>query len=285
MKEENFSVLLSVYDREKPEYLNLALESIWVHQILKPSEIVVVEDGPLNRRLLQVLQDWEEKLEGIFKRVAMPKNKGLGDALNIGVEHCSFDFIARMDTDDIACKYRFQKQIQFMEKHPEIDILGGAVAEFADELSKPHSVRSLPTLHSDIVKFSKTRNPFNHPTVIYRKDAVLKAGNYQKFLGLEDYYLWVRMICNGSKCANLPDTVVFMRAGLEMLGRRGGLKYAVNDLRMQKKLREMRHISVMRFFGNVFIRVPVRLMPIQARKKVYSLIRSRPLNDKKYSGV
>ena len=125
----NFSVLMSVYEKETPEYLQAALDSILVNQTIMPTEVVVVEDGPLNDGLYDILEEFRKKFP-CLKTVPLRKNVGLGDALNEGLKHCSYEWVARMDSDDIAVDTRFESQLTFIKHNPDIDLLGGNITEF-----------------------------------------------------------------------------------------------------------------------------------------------------------
>ncbi len=185
-----------------------------------------------------------------------------------------------MDTDDICTSDRFEKQIEFLLKNSKIDILGGQIEEFEKEIGDIKSYRSLPTSHGELMRFAKKRNPFNHPTIIYRKLAVLEAGGYQDDYLYEDYALWVRMICDGVRVANLSDVVLFMRAGTDMFRRRGGLKYAISELKIQYKFYRLGFLSLLEFFRNIITRFPVRIMPNQFRVYIYKkLLRNSRLYD------
>lgn len=264
-----FSVLISIYHKEAPDFFNQAMESLWDKQTLRPSEIVLVEDGQLTAELYEAIAIWEEKLKGILKIVPLETNQGLGKALNTGLQHCQYEYIARMDTDDVCAPDRFEKQIAFLKNNHEIDIIGGQIDEFEKEIGDLSVSRKLPITHEDLLAFAKKRCPFNHPTVIYRKSAVEKAGGYQDDFLYEDYALWVRMICNGARIANLNDVVLHMRAGDAMFARRGGFKYAKSEISAQLNFYKMGFLSLLELTRNIVLRVPVRLMPNGLRVWVY----------------
>lgn len=267
-----FSVLMSIYYKEKPEYFNRAMQSIYDEQRVKPSEIVLVQDGLLNDELYKSISNWQDKLGSVFKTVALEKNVGLGDALNIGLENCSYDIIARMDTDDIAIKNRFEKQLKVFE-NSDTDICSSWVSEFEHDENKIASYRKLPELHKDISKYFKIRNAINHPAVMYKKSVVEKADGYQKMMWFEDYYLWARMILNGAKFYNIQEPLVNMRAGYGQLERRGGFKYAIAEVKFLNRLREIGFLSKIQFIKNVLIRFIARLMPKALLKLIYKKIR------------
>lgn len=248
------------------------MQSLWSEQSLKPTEIILVEDGVLTEELYAVIEHWENSLNGVLKRVPLKGNKGLGKALNIGLQYCQYEYVARMDTDDICVPYRFEKQVSFLKSNPETDVLGGQIKEFNYCISDSKSLRALPTKHTSLLKFAKKRSPFNHPSVIYRKSVVQNSGSYQDDHLYEDYALWVRMICNGARIANTDDVVLYMRSGSEMFHRRGGFKYAKSEIKAQVNFYKMGFLSAFELVRNLVLRVPVRLLPNSLRAIVYKII-------------
>lgn len=217
-----YSVLMSVYKNDSPEFLKLALESVYEKQSKKPDEIVVVFDGPISEDLLMVLNDFRDGKENIVKYYPQNENKGLGEALRIGSSYCTGDYIFRMDSDDISFEKRFEIQSNYVETHPEIDVLGGDIEEFNESPEEPDlRKRFCHPDHEDIVKMGKRRNPMNHVTVCIKKDSLLKSGGYLPLKYVEDYYLWMRMINAGCKLANINKTLVYVRAGNGFVSRRG----------------------------------------------------------------
>ncbi len=264
-----FSVLMSVYHKEQPDYLDRALVSLQ-EQTLPADEIVIVEDGPLNEKLYDVLESWQDKLP--IKRVPLKENIGLGGALAAGLLECSHDIVARMDTDDICDQTRFKKQIQFMKGNPEVGIIGSAITEFEGNESNIYCTREVPVTHEEIVAYAKNRNPFNHMTVMYKKSEVLNVGNYQPCPNFEDYYLWARMLNSGTKAANLETPLVNARAGAGMISRRGGFKYITSEWAFQKKLHSLGFISTLKMIKNNLIRTAFRVVPASLRKSVYGVL-------------
>jgi glycosyltransferase involved in cell wall biosynthesis len=268
-----FSVLMSIYAKENPIFFHQAMESITEAQSLRPDEIILVKDGRLVLDLDRAIDSWRIKLGKAFRVIELESNIGLGDALKIGLKHCSNELVARMDTDDIARFDRFEMQINFFNDYPNCDIVGSMITEFDKNPDIINSTRSLPKSHAEIIKYARLRNPFNHPSVIYKKSSVLAAGGYQKFHGFEDYYLWVRMIQNGARCANISEPLVNMRAGYSILSRRGGGNYAINEIKLQYKFLDLGFITLSRFIINLAIRIPVRFLPNKLRYFVYKVIR------------
>lgn len=220
-RKNKYSVLMSVYKNDDPSFLKLALESIYDNQTVKPDEIVIVFDGPLTDELYDVLSLFKEGKEEIVKYYPQSVNRGLGEALRIGSELCTGDYIFRMDSDDISDPKRFEKQILYVENNPEVDVLGTDIAEFNESIDENMRVRSCPEKHDDIVQMGKKRNPMNHVSVCMKKEALEKCGGYKTLLLLEDYYLWLNMIAAGCKLANIHESLVYVRVGNGFDSKRG----------------------------------------------------------------
>lgn len=263
--DRNFSVLLSLYFKEDPTYLRQSLESIF-NQTLQPSEVVLVKDGELTPALENVINEFVEE-QTTLKIVPLISNLGLGRALNEGLKYCTYDLVARMDTDDISRSDRFQRQVNFMMKHPEISVLSGWIEEFEGEISRVKTVRKLPETSEELFQYGKKRCPMNHPCVMYRKKDVLKAGGYRKFP--EDYYLWGYMLNAGYKFYNLQEPLLFFRFSSDMFKRRGGLKYALAEFRLQKEFLCIGYVNFNLFLRNITIRFIIRMMPNYLREFVY----------------
>lgn len=267
-----FSLLMSIYHKEKAEYFHSCMQSIWDNQVVKPNEIILVEDGKLTEELYLEIKKWQDKLGSLLKTILLKQNVGLGDALNIGLQHCSYELVARMDTDDIAAPDRFKKQIEAF-KEQDIDICSSWVSEFEKNEENIISYRKVPETDEEIIKFAKRRNPLNHPSVMYRKSAVEEAGGYKKMLWFEDYYLWVRMLQNGAKFYNIQEPLVNMRAGYKQLERRSGLHYAIEELKFQKELYTRGFLNKQEFLVNTFLRFSSRILPKRIVKLIYKSLR------------
>ncbi len=220
-KAHTYSVLMSVYKNDDPDFLARALRSIYEDQTVKPDEIVVVFDGPLTVELYAVLNEFRVGKENVVKYYPQEENHGLGEALRIASEKCACDYILRMDSDDISDPHRFERQIAYVENHPDIDVLGTDIAEFNISLDEDMRVRSCPEHHDDIVRMGKKRNPMNHVSVCMKKTALKKCGGYKTLLFLEDYYLWLNMIAAGCKLANIHESLVYVRVGNGFDSKRG----------------------------------------------------------------
>lgn len=264
-----FSVLMSVYYKENPSWFKTALDSV-MNQTLQPNEIVLIEDGKLTDELYKVIEEYKNQYSNLFKIIPLEKNSGLGEALRVGILNCSNELIARMDTDDIARNDRFEKQIKFLTENPNIDLVGSWISEFENNPEEIISYRQLPTEHQEIYKFGQFRCPVNHMTVMYKKSAVLKAGNYQTFKCIEDYYLWARMLKQGAKFANIPECLVNARAGNAMFKRRANLTYFFNsEFPLHTELYKMHYISLAQYLRNITSKFLLRVIPQWAMAIVY----------------
>jgi len=270
---EKFSVCTSVYKNDKPEYVRRALDSMLVDQTVKPTEIVLVQDGPVPDELQKLLTEYEGKYSGVMHVIRLEKNGGLGNALRLGVENAQYDICARMDSDDICLSNRFAKQLAYLEEHPECDIVGGQMTEFIGEEENIIGKREVPLSNNDIYKYMKSRCALNHVTVMFRKKSVLDVGNYQDWFWNEDYYLWVRMMIKGNVFANLPDDLVNVRSGRDQYARRGGIKYFKSEAGIQKLMKVNGLISTPRYLLNVAIRWSIQVaMPNWLRGFVFKNI-------------
>lgn len=266
-EKQQFSVLMSVYIKENPIFLKDAIKSIQ-NQTMKPSEIILVEDGPLTSELYQVLDQIEAESEIPVKRCPLEENQGLGLALRYGVLQCQYDIIARMDTDDIAVPDRFEQQIHLMEQE-NLDLLGGHIAEFIDNPKEVVSYRRVPTQHADIVTYQRMRSAFNHMTVMFKKNMVLKAGNYEDGLYMEDDLLWLNMIAAGARTGNVDQILCRVRVGAGMFERRGGLRYLNLYRQARQRMLERNQISYIEYAKSVGVQAVVALCPGFVRQFIF----------------
>lgn len=217
--ETKYSVLMSIYIREKPEQLALSIDSM-LNQTMRPDEIVIVKDGPVTEEIEILLSRYVDMNPDMFKIVSLEVNQGLGLALNEGIKMCTHELIARMDADDISYKNRCETQLMEFTIDSTLDIIGTLTSEFYDTPDKIISSRIVPETHADIVKFSKRRSPFNHPTVMYKKSAVEAVGGYRDILRKEDIDLFARMLNNGCKAKNIPKPLLYFRSDRNSYKRR-----------------------------------------------------------------
>lgn len=274
MNYPEFSVLMSLYIKEKTEYFVECMESI-LNQTVKPSEIVIVFDGPVSDALERAVEKYEKENPGLIKTVKNKKNKGLGLALADGVPACKYELIARMDTDDIARKDRFEKQLNEFIKNPNLDICGSHIIEFEGNINNVLSRRKVPLKHKDIAKYQKQRSAFNHMTVMYKKSAVLKAGNYEHCPLMEDDMLWIRMLISGAQCSNIDDYLVYARTGYAMIERRGGWAYFKKYRKARRTIYKTGYISAWDYYKTIMIQLVVALMPKSIRLRIFKTLLRR----------
>ncbi len=256
---EKYSVLMSLYIKENPEYLVQSIQSM-LNQTVPPDEIVVVTDGPLTEALHKILNQYTEDYPDIFHVVGYEENRGLGYALNYGMAHVRNELVARMDTDDISRPDRCESQLKYFEAHPETDILSGDIAEFIGDTSNVVGKRTVPSTNQEIADYMKFRCPFNHMAVMYKKTAVQDAGGYQDWFWNEDYYLWLRMYLQGCCMSNTGTILVDVRVGEEMYQRRGGKEYFRSEAKLQKYMLDNKIIGYGTYAMNVLKRFIVQLL-------------------------
>lgn len=264
-----FSVLMSLYIKEKAEYFDECMQSMLMQTVL-PTEIVIVFDGPITEELKQVVEKYKSNNPGWIKTVENEKNKGLGLALADGVPVCSYELIARMDTDDIAREDRFEKQLNMFLTDPELDICGSHIIEFEGQIANVLSKRKVPIKHADIANYQKQRSAFNHMTVMFKKSTVLRAGNYEHCPLMEDDMMWIRMLIAGAKCANIDDYLVYARTGYAMIERRGGWAYFLKYRSGRKKILDTGYVSKWDYVKTVWVQLVVALMPKRLRLFVFT---------------
>lgn len=268
MEYPKFSVLMSLYLKEKPEYLNEALKSV-INQTVKPNEIVIVYDGPITTELKSVVEQYVSNNPGLIKIIDNPENKGLGLALADGVPQCTYELIARMDTDDICRKDRFEKQLEEFVKDPRLDICGSHILEFEEKEENIVARRRVPLVDKDIKEYQKRRDGFNHVSVMFKKKSVLAAGNYQSCLLMEDTLLWANMFMNGAKGKNIDDYLVYVRIGKDMYERRGGFDYYKKYKTGRRKVYETGYISWVDYKMTLIVQLIVAAIPNRVRGFVF----------------
>lgn len=267
-----FSVLMSIYKNESVDNFCLAIESL-LNQTVRPDEIILVRDGQIFLELQQAI-DRFVSMYSFIKCIPLEKNGGLGNALRIGLNHTQFEIVARMDTDDVCVVDRFEKQLRFLEKNPDVAVVGGQVKEFVDVIDNVVAIKCVPTTDEEIKHYMRFRCPFNHPSVMFRKEAVKSVGGYEELHFLEDYYLWCRMYANGCKFANLEDVLVYMRTNESTYLRRGGIAYYHNYKRLEKYKRKQKLTGFWQYRKNLFVRFIQAIAPNRMRKLAYRKLRS-----------
>ncbi len=265
---------MAIYLKDNPQYFEKALESV-LNQTKKPSEVLIVEDGEISKELSKIIDSAQEKYKNIdIKQIKIETNKGLANALNQGIRASSNEIIARMDSDDICLPDRFEKQINFLKEHPDISVLGGYIEEFDESLTISKGIRKVPKNPEEVLEFAKSRTPINHMSAVFKKTDVLSVGGYSRALRkIQDYALWVKLLNQGKKIANIPEVLLNVRAGKSMIERRSGYAYFQYEYMVFRLMYKIGFISKFQFWKNIAIRFCIRIMPKTVISKIYFFIR------------
>jgi GT2 family glycosyltransferase len=275
-----FSLLMATYAGDVPEFLEAAFASSVQEQTRRPDEVVLVQDGPVPQPLSETIHRLAAESPVPVKHVVVEDNVGLGPALDAGLDACTHEIVARMDADDISLPDRFARQLPVVEAGA--DIVGSGLLEFGSSADDVVGRRTPPTDPEEIRRVIRFRDPFNHPTVVYRKSAVLAAGGYTDMALMEDYLLFTRMVEAGARPANLAEPLVCYRVGAGAYARRGGRQLLRSELRLQRRFRELGITSRGQYLRNVAVRGGYRLVPESVRRAAYrALIANRGAGDER----
>ena len=271
-----FSVLMSVYDKERPEWFRAALDSV-VSQSCMPGEILIMQDGPLTAELDEVLEQYQAQYPCI-RTIVLREHVYLGRALAAGVEACRYELIARMDTDDLARPERFALQTKYMQEHPEVAAVGGYMEEFYDGTDF-RQIKTMPLEPEEVRRYARYRNPLNHMTVMFRRSAVLEAGNYRHFPLLEDYDLWARMLGKGYVLANIPEVLVEARTSPDLYKRRGGWSYFKRYVTHRGNQRREGLLNTKEYVISLVLCFGMTMQPARLRKIAYRKLLRGQMNE------
>ena len=260
---EKYSVLMSLYKKEHPEYLRLALDSM-LNQTVAPDEIVLVEDGPLTPELYAILNEYP-----MLHRVKNEKNLGLGLALNEGLKVCRNELVARMDTDDISKPDRCEKQLRRFEEKPELAIVGSHIDEFVGTPDNIISQRKVPLTSEAIYNFAKKRSAFNHPAVMYRKSAVMAEGGYSDLKRNQDVDIFGRMLFKGHKAENIDEALLWFRSSDELAARRKSWENTKSYIDTIKKFWKMGYSSFADYAKVAVAQTGMFILPASMQNWVY----------------
>ena len=263
-----YSVLMSLYKKEHPEFFRQALDSM-INQTLKPAEIVLVEDGQLTPELYAVVEEYEKKFPALFNIVKNPTNLGLGLALNEGLKVCKYELVARMDTDDISKPDRCERQVQRFNEKPQLSIVGAHIDEFVGDKDNVISQRRVPTDSDSIYDFAKRRSAFNHPAVMYKKSAVMAVGGYSNLRRNQDVDLFGRMLFNGYKAENIDAALLWFRSSDELSKRRKSWENTWSYIAVIKKFWQMGYSSFFDYAIVLVGQIGIYLMPLAVQNWVY----------------
>lgn len=265
---EKYSVLMSLYIKEKPEYLKLAIHSL-IDQTYKPDEIVIVKDGKITPELQQVLDLYSSQYPDLFNIIGYEENRGLGLALNYGLEHCRNEFVARMDTDDISKPERCEKQVKRFDEKSELSIVGAWVDEFNETPEQIVSVRAVPETTEEIYQFAKRRSAFNHPAVMYRRSKVLENGGYSNLRRNQDVDLFGRMLFNGCKAENIGESLLFFRSNNDLAKRRKSWENTKSYIDTIKRFWKMGYSSFSDYLIVATAQTIMFVLPVRIQHWVY----------------
>lgn len=265
---EKYSVLMSLYKKEKADYLKLALDSM-INQTIKPDEIVLVEDGPLSEELYSVVKEYVERYPEMMHIYINDKNLGLGLALNVGLKACKNELVARMDTDDVSKPNRCEKQLKRFEEKPYLAIVGSHIDEFEGEITNIISSRKVPTTHEQIYNFAKRRSAFNHPAVMYRKSKVLENNGYSDLKRNQDVDLFGRMLFNGCQAENVDESLLWFRSSDELAKRRKSWQNTCSYISTIRKFWKMGYSSFLDYMVVGLAQIGMYIMPIQMQNLFY----------------
>jgi glycosyltransferase involved in cell wall biosynthesis len=264
---EKLSLLLPVWAGDRPDFLTEAFRSTVTEQTRRPDHVVIVRDGPVTPALAACIAELAASSPVPVDVVTLESNVGLGPALDAGLEACRHDVVARMDADDISLPHRFAVQLPMIESG--LDLVGSGLIEFGTHAGDVVGTRTPPTDPADIDARARFADPFNHPTVVYRRDLVRSVGGYTDFALMEDYLLWAKMIVAGARVGNVAEPLVQYRVGAGAYARRGGLAQLRAELAVQRRFRRIGFTTRVQFLRNVAVRGGYRLVPERVRRLAY----------------
>ena len=271
--EAAFSLLLPTYHADDPGHLRRAFDSAVGEQILPPHEVVLVRDGVVPPSLQSVIDQLSSTSAVPVRVISLERNIGLGHALDAGLSACAHEIVARMDADDISLPERFAKQIPLLVRG--YDLVGSALLEFGADENDIVGLRTPPLDESTIRAWSRFHDPFNHPTVVYRRSAVQSVGGYRDLPLMEDYWLFARMIDAGARVANVADPLVKYRVGAGAYARRGGWQLLRSEIELQRQFRASGFTTRTQYMRNLVVRGGYRLVPEGVRRAAYRRVIAR----------
>lgn len=267
---EKYSVLTTLYEKENPHYLRECLDSM-LAQTIPPSEYVIVKDGPITTELQQVLDEYCQEYS-IFKIIELKVNSGCGPASIVGMEACTNNFVARIDSDDISLPNRCELELEVLQKEEDLAVVGSDIIEFEEDPNNITAIKRMPATPEEIYKFGKYRNPFNHSTVMMRKNIVQRFGGYAPLRRSLDLELFTKLLLNGCKCRNINIPLVKFRTGSSRIKRKKNWTNFKCDLEVYKRNYDQNYISLFDYLYVVFRQLIFFLMPTKLASYLYNLI-------------
>lgn len=271
---EKYSVLMSLYIKENPEYLKQSLDSM-INQTIKPDQIVMVYDGPLTVELYNVMNDYIKKYPDLFHIVENEKNMGLGISLNRGLMECRNNLVARMDTDDISKPQRCEIQLDAFEKNPNLTLVGSHIEEFVENTNNVVSCRKVPISHEDIYNFAKRRSAFNHPTVMYKRNIILSFGGYSNLKRNQDVDLFGRLLYSGYEAQNIDESLLWFRTSIALSKRRKSWENTWSYIVTIKNFWKIGYASLFDFFIVLMGQIVMFVSPAKIQIVLYKIFLRR----------
>lgn len=269
-----YSVLMTVYKKDNPEYFRMALLSM-LKQTKRPDEIVLVKDGPVPDEIQNVIDVLDKKYPDIIKQVQLPNNLGLGLALNEGIKICRNELIARMDSDDISMPSRCEKQVAAFEANTSLDIVGCPVIEFFGEPNNEVGKRIVPLNNKEIHEYARKRDPFNHPTVMYRKSKVETVGCYSDLRKNQDTDLWIKMLSSGAVGMNIDEYLLRFRFDDNTYKKRKNWLNTKLLIGIRWRAFRLGFCSIIDFLEVAIMQMAIYVMPVGFQKFVYKKLLRR----------
>lgn len=229
-----------------------------------------MEDGPLTSELKNIINDFVRDNPGLFHIVSIPENVGLGLALACGIKECRNELVSRMDTDDYSDPKRCEEELRLFQTYSDLDIVGCFEAEFCDSISNVTSIHKVPETSEEIDAFMHRRCAILHPTVIYKKSAVLNCGSYKNIPLYEDYDLFIRMLKNHAKAYNLQKSLYYIRINQEFYKRRGGIRYLKTVISFKRQQYKNGYFSLWDYLISAYGQAFVCLLPNRLRIRFYT---------------
>ena len=265
------AVIMSLYKSDVLEYVKLATESI-LNQSFSDFDFYIQYDGYVSQEVDAYLSSLKDERIHIFRR---NENKGLAYSLNELLERImplGYDYIARMDADDISMPDRFEKQITYMDTHPYIDCVGTWAIEIKSDGSE-YFRKQMPETHEGCWKQFMIRDCMIHPTVMFRRRYIERAGLYSldTYFG-EDTMMWAQGFANGCKFANLPEYLFKFRLNDDFFNRRRGWKHAKAILLLRWKVNKMLHYPIKSYIYAIAYAI-AKMMPTKILNFIYKTAR------------
>jgi len=276
----NYSVLMAVYNGDKSDFLKIAIDSM-LNQTIPPEQYVIVVDGRISKDLEDVLSDYEKN--SIFTIVYLKENSGLANALNVGLTYCRNELVARMDADDISLSTRCEEELRLFGQYNDLTVCGCNIDEFYDDLDDIHTTRRVPSDYDDIRRFARIRQPFNHPTVMYKKETIINLGGYPDTKRKEDFDLFSRVILSGKYVRNIDSSLYLYRANKNNYVRRKSKENLKAAFKVYKLHQKRGGCNMFEYIIMCSGEIVFYLLPLSMMKYISDVLLRRKYNGKRDS--